>query len=174
MTEDTDPNDDTGMTEDIDRDAGDPGFSANELQLLGCVLDTLIPPSDDGRLPGAGELALAARVRDALAGTPELRPLVVQGLSALEELASHRGEGSFESLPAPERAETLNELAATQPAFVPGLLFHAYAAYYHHDTVVEALGLEPRPPHPDGYELEPGDLGLLDAVRGRQGLFRDC
>ena len=34
--------------------------------------------------------------------------------------------------------------------------------------VVEGLGLEARPPHPKGYEMEPNDLGLLDGA-----FFRD-
>ena len=45
--------------------------------------------------------------------------------------------------------------------------------YYQNPAVVTALGLEPRPPHPDGYELEPGDLGLLADVRKSGKLYRD-
>jgi hypothetical protein len=47
-------------------------------------------------------------------------------------------------------------------------------AYYQAPRVVEALGLEARPPHPKGYEVELGDLTLLDEVRRRGKLYRDC
>jgi hypothetical protein len=45
--------------------------------------------------------------------------------------------------------------------------------YYRDDRVVRSLGLEPRPPYPKGHELEQGDWSLLDAVRGRQRMWRD-
>jgi hypothetical protein len=40
--------------------------------------------------------------------------------------------------------------------------------------VVEALGLEPRPPFPKGYEVPPNDPALLDPVRRRAPFFRSC
>jgi len=128
----------------------------NEL-LLAAVLDTLIPPADP--LPGAGELGLAS-------GLPaDLAPVVDPALAALPD--------DFASLLLPERAQLLNELSTTQPAFVPALIFHTYVAYYSHDRVVEALGLEARPPYPDGYEMEPNDLTLLDPVRESPRRYRD-
>ena len=49
-----------------------------------------------------------------------------------------------------------------------------YMAYYSNDRVLEGLGLEPRPPHPGGYAMEPNDLTLLDDVRRRPKLYRKC
>ena len=49
---------------------------------LAAALDLLIPPSADGRLPGAGELGLARYVEELLATMPAPRPLVVQVPSA--------------------------------------------------------------------------------------------
>jgi hypothetical protein len=66
----------------------------------------------------------------------------------------------------------LNELASAQPGFLPGLMFLTYAGYYQDPRVVEALGLEPRPPFPKGYDMEPNELSLLDEVRQRPTLFR--
>ena len=40
--------------------------------------------------------------------------------------------------------------------------------------VLEGLGLEPRPPFPQGYTLEPGDLSALERVRARGQLWRDA
>jgi len=42
--------------------AADLQLSPEQEQTLACVLDELIPPSADGRLPGAGRLGLAAAV----------------------------------------------------------------------------------------------------------------
>jgi hypothetical protein len=33
--------------------------------------------------------------------------------------------------------------------------------------------MEGRPPHPKGYELEAGNLTLLDPVRGRRPFYRE-
>jgi len=69
--------------------------------------------------------------------------------------------------------EVMNELAATEQAFLPGLIFHTYVGYYLNDRVIEALGREPRPPHPKGYDMEASDLTLLDDVRRRPKLYRE-
>ena len=138
-------------------------------QALACVLDTLIPPSDDGRLPAAGVLGLVGPVSEKLG---DAAPLVTQGLDALEELAVALGASGFAALEPGDRARLLEESAATQPAFLPLLSFHTYTVYYQHPRVLEAIGLEPRPPHPLGYELEAGDLSLLDRVRARPPLYR--
>ena len=97
---------------------------------------------------------------------------MTQGLAALGTLSKDRG-GAFSELEARDRLEVMNELVAAQPAFLPGLIFHTYCAYYQAPRVVEGLGLEARPPHPQGYTLEPGDLGLLDPVRRRAPMYRD-
>jgi hypothetical protein len=67
----------------------------------------------------------------------------------------------------------LRELEVSEPGFVPGLVFQTYATYYQHPRVLEALGVDPRPPHPKGYDLEPGDLSALERVRARGRLYRE-
>jgi hypothetical protein len=138
------------------------------------VLDEIIPPSPDGRLPGAGELGLADHVEAVLRRAPELRPVVARGLAALDALAREHGARDFAALPRDARVEALHGLAATEPQCLPGLVFHTYTGYYQAARVLEGLGLEPRPPHPKGHVLEAGDLGLLEPVRRRGKLYREC
>ena len=84
------------------------------------------------------------------------------------------GSDEYTALPQPERLEALNQVAAAQPVFLPGLVFQTYLAYYQHARVVEALGMPPRPPFPLGYEMQPSDLdSLLGEVRQRGKLYRD-
>jgi hypothetical protein len=154
----------------VSEDTNDSCFSPHEERELASVLDEVIPPSGDGRLPGAGEAGLVRYIEQ---HAPELRPTIVQGLSALDELASGRGARSFAALSREEKLEALNELATVQPAFLPGLILQTYVGYYQNDRVLEGLGLEPRPPYPDGYKMEPTDLSLLDGVRRRNKLYRD-
>ena len=41
-------------------------------QLLDAILDTLIPPSEDGRMPGAGSLGIAKALRAQIADHDEV------------------------------------------------------------------------------------------------------
>jgi len=151
--------------------SGGSGLSPEQQRALAGVLDVVIPPSEDGRLPGAGEAGIAEGIWQ---NVPDLRAVIVQGLAALGDLAAARGAGVFAELSEQAKRDVLNELAATQPAFLPGLIFQTYVSYYQNARVVEALGLEARPPHPAGYDLEEGDLTLLDAVRQRPKRYREC
>lgn len=150
------------------------GFSGDEVRTLACVLDLLIPPSGDGRLPGAGEIGISAHIDAVARREPGLRAVVAAGVGALEDLAISRGASSFAALTSEARIAALHDLAAAQPGFVPSLIFHTYAGYYQEGRVLEGLGLDPRPPFPTGHELEPFDATLLDAVRRRAKLYRDA
>lgn len=138
---------------------------------LAAVVDCLIPADPARGLPAAGALGLAGyvatRLGDALAS---LRP----GFEALDAAARKRAGGRFAELAAPEQHEVLRAHAERDPGFLPALVFHTYAGYYQHPAVLEALGMEGRPPHPKGYELESGDLTLLDPVRARRAFYREA
>jgi len=142
-------------------------LTADTHRLLACVLDELLPPRPTGTLPGAGQLGLADVVATAVARTPPLHAMIVHGLMDLDAAAHTRHGQGFATLAGPDRVALLHE-----QGFVLPLCLYAYIAYYEHPQVVAALGLEPRPPHPKGYELEQGDLTLLDPVRARPQLYR--
>ena len=95
------------------------------------------------------------------------------GLGALDARANESHGTDFPALAEQAQVELVTQVGAEHPGFVESLLFPLYTGYYEHPRVVEALGLESRPPFPKGYPLEGGDLGLLDPVRGRTGLFRE-
>ena len=73
-------------------------------ETLTAALDELIPPSLDRRLPGAGALGVGAVVQQATAATPELEPLLTQGLAALDEYARSRDAADFIALPREARS----------------------------------------------------------------------
>ena len=137
-------------------------MSATDDALLDRVLETLIPASEDGRMPSAGALDLAAPVRAAAdAATLEA------GLDALRD-------ARFEALDLAERTEVLQRLEATQAPFVQGLYLAVRAEYYAHPKVLTALGLSPGPPFPKGHALAPGNLDALERVRQRGRLYREA
>jgi len=149
------------------------GFTAEQEDILRALLDEVIPPSSDGRLPGAGGLDLAGHVARTVRQTPMLAPVVQYGLSAIAELAGTRSPDGWAGLARAERSALLAEFAAGDQLFMPALLFLAYSGYYQHPRVVEALGLEARPPHPKGYAMEAFDTTLLDPVLRRGKIYRD-
>jgi hypothetical protein len=134
------------------------------------VLDEVIPARGSA-LPGAGGLGLGAFVADQLG---EAVPVVAGALADLDARAQAAGAADFASLDAGARGEMLRAVASAHPGFLEALIFHLYAGYYHHPQVMEALGLEGRPPFPEGYPLELGDLDLLDPVRQRPRLYREA
>jgi len=142
--------------------------------VLTLVLDELIPPSGDGRLPGAGALGIASDVETAVKATPALGPVIEGGLSALESLSHAHDAGGFAALSRGERVAVLREVEAADPAFVPTLLMLAYVGYYGNERVVAILKQDSQAPHPRGYDVGPDDLTLLDPVRARGKLYREC
>jgi hypothetical protein len=130
--------------------------------LLDLVLDTLIPESEDGRMPGAGMLGLAHAVREQ---TAQAKDLIEAGLAAVEA-------AGFADLDLDGRVNALRELEASHPGFVPFLYMTLCVAYYQHPKVRVGLGLDAGPPYPKGYTLEPGNLDALERVRERGPLWR--
>ena len=150
----------------------DAQLSAAQRTALAAVLDAIIPSSADGRLPGAGELGLAAPIEQSMGA---MIAFTARSLDALDALARERGASGFAELTPIARAEVLNAHAAGDPGFLPGLVFQSYTTYYQHPRVVSGLGLEPRPPHPKGYALEQPDLdALLAPVRARAKQYREA
>lgn len=141
-------------------------LAGDEKSTLADVLDLLLPPRDDGRLPGAGALGLTDAVDTATRALP-LRPAIA---AALASLAAR----DFSAQSQPEKLARLQALAQEAPAVFQALLAQAYGAYYTQPSVVETLGLPPRPPFPRGYDVSPTDFSVLDPVRRRAKLYREC
>jgi len=148
-------------------------LSPEETAMLRSLLDVVIPPSGDGRLPGAGELDLAAHVARLVQQMPMLRPVLDYGLGTLAQQAGACRPGGWAALSHEERTALLEEFTRSDQFFLPAFLFLVYSGYYQHPRVVAALGLEARPPHPQGYAMAPDDLSLLQRVRARGRLYRE-
>ena len=84
------------------------------------------------------------------------------------------GAEGFDSLSPAARIDALRDIERAEPMFVPTLLTLACVGYYSAEPVVAALKGSARPPHPLGYEVESDDLSLLDPVRARGKLYREC
>ena len=126
------------------------------------LLDTLIPPSEDGKLPGAGALGVGGDVAAAIASHDRAATEVTAALEAIREQAP-----DFATLDLPKRVEALQSVEAAHPAFIADVITPLYFAYYQHPVVLMGLGLPARPPFPGGYEIDATDPDLLDLLRSK-------
>ena len=146
-------------------------LSGRQYALVSAVLDRLIPPQ--GGMPGAGEVGVAEYIDGVAAGSAGLARAFSAGLQDIEIAAARVGAG-FEELDGERRDEVLRGVEADSPEFFDALVRHTYNGYYGNAKVVEALGLDPRPPQPRGNLVERGDLSSLRAVVERGQAYRDA
>ena len=140
-------------TKDSNVITSDQPLTSEQAALLSSLLDVIIPASDDGVMPGAGELDLVSYLREQ---TPEVVATIRQ--------ASSFFEFDFPSKSATERHQLVVEFSVTEPEMFNTLLFQSYACYYQNDRVLTGLGLAAGPPFPRGNSVDSGDLTTLDKV----------
>ena len=115
---------------------------------------------------------MGERIEEMVAQQPEFAPVVERGLASIRRRAESRSPSGFAGLVGSERTALLREVEAAEPAFFGALVMHTYFGYYGDPRITDRLGVR-NPPQPDGYDLESGDLSLLDPVRARPKLWRD-
>jgi hypothetical protein len=131
-----------------------------------CILAGLIIPSSaEFDVPGADDPAIQADIAATLGR--DAGPVC----EALDRLARLAGAPLAGLDPARREAAAM-ALRAQGGAAVATLVRVVLQCYYRDDRVVRSLGLEPRPPYPQGHVLEDGDWSLLDPVRVRPPFWR--
>src|SRR3954453_6563829 len=132
---------------------------------LRVIAGIMIPASDEFDVPGADDPAIQA---DMLATLGRDAMPVRAALDALARIAG----APLASLDRARRAAAATELRARGGPAVAALTRIVLQCYYRDDRVVRSLGLEPRPPYPQGHVLEDGDWALLDLARTRPPFWR--
>ena len=133
-------------------------LSEPERERLRRIAAMIVPASAEFAMPGADDPAIFAEiVTDAEAKIAGTRAAIaaVDALGDLDAAAM----GAALQKTAPEAAAHL-QVIVTQ-------------CYYRDPRVLEAIGVEPRPPFPKGYEVGQGDFSLLDPVRARGPIWRE-
>ena len=141
--------------------ATDHPLTAEQQRTLTAVLNTLLPPSEDGNMPGAGELDFVGYLQaQAESFVPALK-------SVTDAFAA-----DFVELPLAERVSVVQTFSDQQKALFDGLLLQLYSFYYQQDRVLTGIGMGAGPPFPRGNTLEAGDLSLLDPVLAQPRSYR--
>lgn len=140
----------------------------DDRDFMSALLDIVIPASASGELPGAGSLGLERDVATGLRADPMLGPVVEPDLDKLREVALAEHPGGLQGMTAEDGARLVEAQVASNPFLMLGLLRHLYPAYYRQPQVLEGIGEPPRPPFPEGFDVEATDAGLLEILEGRR------
>jgi hypothetical protein len=132
---------------------------------LRTIAAMIIPASTEYKVPGADDAAVQADM------TATLGRDTAMVSAALDHLARLAGKPLAE-LDAERREAVATEFRATDGAPAATLTRVVLQCYYRDDRVLRSLGLELRPPFPQGYVLPQGDWGLLDPVKKRAPSLR--
>ncbi len=144
-----------------------PPLTDAERLALRRVVGDMIPASREFGVPAADDDAIFADLLQTVA--PAIGH-VRAALARLDELAG----GTYATLDVDARKLAAAQFREDSPALALLLATLTSRCYYRDDRVMRSLGMEVRPPFPKGFQVEPGDWSLLDAVRSRPKIYRDA
>ncbi len=135
-----------------------------ERRTLTALLDTLLPASDELQMPSAAELDFDTYLK-------------TQGADVIPALQQSLGyfDAEFRQLTLEKRVERVASFSTYHPELFMAVLPIIYDCYYQDDRVREKIGVVTGAPFPQGNEVKPGDLALLDPVieKGDQHRYRE-
>jgi hypothetical protein len=140
-------------------------LTETEINDLRCLAGIIVPASEKYGVPGADDDTIFSDIVNSIGRDART---VRTALAALRTLAG----GSFAALDAMRRAEVATKLRTEGGVAVGVLTRVVLLCYYRDDRVMVSLGIEVRPPFPQGHVVEQGDWLLLDTVRTRKPFWR--
>lgn len=142
-------------------------LTEQEIADFRCLAGMIVPASAKYKVPGADDDTIFADILNSLErDTDQVR--------AALGLLRDRAGGSFAALDPAQRAEVAASLRAEGGPPVAVLTRNVLLCYYRDPRVMISLGLEARPPFPQGHVVEQGDWSLLDPVRVRPPFWRQA
>ena len=145
-------------------------WTKTQRQLLDAILDELVPPSNDGIIPGAGALGVAAFLPTADAHAPNPVETTLAVMAALED--------GFVYLPRVARVAALQLVETQKPDAFATLVRLTYMGYYSRPDTRPLFGVGAHPIHPLGYQVPRESEVLMDEltapVRARGKAYRDA
>lgn len=151
--------------------ASDSPLTARDTRTLAALAAMMIPPSVTHGIPGADDESI---LNEILATARQHAELLEAGLGRLESSAQAEHGTPFTELVTETRRALVEADRVDEPMFYRVLVSITVQCYYRDPRVMESLGMEARPPFPEGYEVPEGDWSLLDPVRDRGRIWRDA
>tara|TARA_Y100000748_G_C15456124_1_gene472981 strand:+ start:939 stop:1403 length:465 start_codon:yes stop_codon:yes gene_type:complete len=139
-----------------------------EKDTLQSLLNLIIPSSEDGKMPSAAEVGFI----NYLDQNKQITWIKEGLLNIIEESQKKYGK-NFKNLSSLEQSELIDNLRRRFLRFFNHLTTEVIKCYYQNDTVLDGIGVDTRPPFPNGQILEEGDLSLLEPVYLRGKIYRD-
>ena len=140
----------------------------NDPEFMNALLNLVIPPSASGNLPGAGAVGLSPAVATALQADPLLGPLVEAGVQAVREAALSQHPQGLPGMTPEAGTKLLETQLSAHSLLMMGMLRYLYPVYYQHPQVLTGIGEVPRPPFPEGFDVEATDPYLLEKLQARR------
>jgi len=137
-------------------------------ETLLALLNIIIPPSEDGRIPGAVDVGFIEYMYK-----EHIDEWIIAGLQKIQKEALSRYAAAFHTIETPQQMQIIEALRSRLFRFFTQLTIEVIKIYYQDDRVLLAIGAEPRAPFPLGYSLMDGDLSLLGEVYERGKIYRD-
>ena len=143
-------------------------LNVEQKKILIVILNMIIPRSEDGKMPGAIDVGFFTFIDNT-----EKFFWIKEGINKIIDEAQNKYGNNFSNLDVSEQTEIINQLRRTYFRFFNNLTIQVMQCYYKNENVLESIGLEGRPPFPNGYQIEKGDLSLLEPVFLRGKIYRD-
>ena len=128
-------------------------IGGSALAVLRALLDTLVPASEDGRMPSAADVDFLGHLERLDA---QYLPQLATVLRAFDDAFAGRDLAA--------RVAEVARFAQGDPAAFRQLIQRVYDCYYQNDRVRIAIGMTAGPPFPQGNTVVEGDLSMLDPV----------
>ncbi|MEM7019899.1 MAG: gluconate 2-dehydrogenase subunit 3 family protein [Pseudomonadota bacterium] len=141
-----------------------------QIRMLDIVLDMIVPADTERGLPSAAELNFAGYISEYASGSIEA---IHNELEALDTQAIAQHGSPFNELTEDVRETLVEKLRQEDRQFCWAIAEQTMFCYYQDERVVQALGMRPGAPFPEGNKVVSGDLLLLEPVKRRGQVYRD-
>ena len=144
-------------------------FTDDERLAVTALAAMVIPASEEYGVPGADDPAIVDNILVDASRYPEQ---LKDALAALDALAQKEAGLPYTSVSDVKRKAITSAFRKSHVGHAKMFANLTVQGYYRDDRVMRSIGLEARPPHPQGYEVEQGDWSLVDPVKKKAPFYR--
>ena len=144
-------------------------FTDDERLAVTALAAMVIPASEEYGVPGADDPAIVDNILVDASRYPEQ---LKDALAALDALAQKEAGLPYTSVSDVKRKAITSAFRKSHVGHAKMFANLTVQGYYRDDRVMRSIGLEARPPHPQGYEVEQGDWSLVNPGKKKAPFYR--